>query len=279
MGSGHPRVWAVLTILAFPVVLLAGEIFGLSWAASFGLALLASFLILCLEGLIRKRSWLFEKPFEDLLSHPELSFRLIFFVGALLLILESALILIMATNENFTEQFVELTLHKQCYAGKSRTDSRLCAYLKKSEDGYIRQNFNLKDAEGLAMRNAAAEAWFPDEQLVSCAERIINRTAYCSAGYLHLSIVHCTAWEINANGSLEASKAVTRYAAAAITQNGVGMPAATYFSDNTNDENWKSAMGKSAQKYSDLFYSSPISHNLITALQAEALGRAQALLR
>lgn len=279
MTTGHPRVWAVLTILAFPIVLLAGEIFGFSWAVSFGLALLASFLILCLEGLTRKRSWLFEKPFEDLLGQPDLSLRLIVFVGALLLILESALILIIATNEDFTEQLVELTLYKQCYAEKSRADSRLCAYLKKSEDGFIRQNFNLKNSEGLAMRNAAAKAWFPDEQLVSCAERLINRTAYGYAGYLHLSIVHCTAWQINATGSLEASKAITRYAAAAITQNGVGMPTATYFSDDANDENWKSAMGKAAQKYADLFYSLPISQNLITALQAEALGRAQSLLR
>lgn len=129
-NNGHPEVWAVLTILTFPIVLVATDVLDFEGLWPFLLALSATFIVILLEALVRGKLWIFEKGFIDHISHPELPARIIIFVGATLLILETALIFSVATNRRFDKTLLGIVLRKSCSAKYDPSSAALCDFLQ-----------------------------------------------------------------------------------------------------------------------------------------------------
>lgn len=272
--EGHPYVWAFLTLVTFPVVLIATDMLGAEGVWPFAYAILATLAVLALEGLVRKRLWPFEPQFAECLGHPDTPVRIILFLGGFLLVLETALILLAATDPRVDASLVKLVMRKEC-AARTASAGSFCAYLsgERASDSRMKP----RDAISYAIRMHAAGAWFPDEPLVTCGRRSMDQAAEASAR--NVSIVHCTAWRVDADGVLKPKSSVTRFAAAALSKGEDGLFRVTGWSENTNDASWDMTLGDRAETARDVVRSFGVMPDLITILQAEALGRAQESLR
>ncbi len=114
--NNHPTLWAFLTIVTFPIVLISADILDVRGALPFIFAIVATLLILTLEVAVTRRLWMFEDKFINRIGDPEMHIRLLIFVGAMLLILESALILITATDRRMDPLLLQMIVNKQCSA-------------------------------------------------------------------------------------------------------------------------------------------------------------------
>ncbi len=123
----HSTLWAFLTIIAFPIVLISADILDVSGILPFIFAIVATLLILTLEVAITGRLWMFEDKFINRIGDPEMHIRLLIFVGAMLLILESALILLAATDRRIDPLLLQMIVNKQCSAPRGLDDGQsLC---------------------------------------------------------------------------------------------------------------------------------------------------------
>lgn len=132
-SQGHPRVWAALTLITFPVVLLTADALDVPGLWPFVYALLGTFLIFMLEALVRRRLWPFEMEFSTTFAHPETPYRILLLLGITLLILETVLIIGVATDRRFDDALVRLILHKQCdgYSGRDTQNApEICQLLR-----------------------------------------------------------------------------------------------------------------------------------------------------
>ncbi|MBI4138809.1 hypothetical protein HY479_01525 [Candidatus Uhrbacteria bacterium] len=128
--KGHPDVWAFLTIVTFPIVLVTADSLGIEGLWPFLVAALATAFVIVLEAAVRGRLWIFEKGFIDHISHPEMPARLVLVLGITLLILESALIFFVASDRRFDLSLLGLVARKQCAARAYEADAaRLCDLL------------------------------------------------------------------------------------------------------------------------------------------------------
>jgi hypothetical protein len=123
----HSSLWAFLTIITFPVVLVSADILDVRGILPFIFAIVATLFILTLEVAITGRLWMFEDKFINRIGDPEMHIRLLVFVGAFLLILESALILIAATNRRMDPLLLQMIVNKQCSAPRGLDEGQsLC---------------------------------------------------------------------------------------------------------------------------------------------------------
>jgi len=88
----HATAWAALTFTSFIVVYILAIMLGAWGIMPFVYGALALLSTLLLEALLRGRLWPFEPGFRESFGHPEISYRLLFFCSAFLLILETAII-------------------------------------------------------------------------------------------------------------------------------------------------------------------------------------------
>ncbi len=116
ISCGHPSIWAVLTLLAFPIVLVTTNMLGVQGLRPFWYALIATFVVLLLEALVRGRLWPFEDGFIESIGHPETPFRIFVFLGSLLLLIETVFIFSILTDKNLDQALVRLVAQKNCTA-------------------------------------------------------------------------------------------------------------------------------------------------------------------
>lgn len=92
-ASLHARVWASLTLAGFLVVYILSIVIGAGGVLPFvyGAAFLLS--ILLVEAGLRGRIWPFEDGFRERFDHPTLPFRLVLFSAALLLLIETLIMI------------------------------------------------------------------------------------------------------------------------------------------------------------------------------------------
>lgn len=275
---GHPGVWAALTILAFPVVLLATEVFGFRglWPIAYGL--LASLVVLALEACVRGRLWIFEDRFVERISHPATPGRLLIVCGATLLLLETALLFFIATDHRWDAVLLRLVQRHQCTNDASGGFSgQICRALQEID----RKPEALQtDVIGYAVRREAARRWFSSDALVTCAERRIDGAVNADQQQRYVGIVHCVQWMVErGTGQLEARSSMTKFIAFRGFFNQDGACEPLVWSEEPNAASWTEALGEIAERGRQRVHALAISPDFITLLQAEALGRAQELLK
>ncbi|MEK7655171.1 MAG: hypothetical protein AAB386_00610 [Patescibacteria group bacterium] len=132
--NNHPTLWAFLTILTFPIVLISADILDVRGALPFIFAIVATLLILTMEVAATGKLWMFEDKFINRIGDPEMHVRLLIFVGAMLLVFESALILLTATDRRMDPLLLQMIVNKQCSAPRGLDDEQnLCRDLLKDK--------------------------------------------------------------------------------------------------------------------------------------------------
>lgn len=274
--KGHPKVWAVISVIAFPVVLLAAQGLGapglwpIVWAAS------ATLLVLLCEVMARGRLWISEPNLAEFISHPETPIRLLIFSGAILLILETALIFLVATNRRMDDGLIGLVMRKQCSAEYDKTARSLCGYLQAPRDALGRILFQ-NDLAAYALRAETAKQWFANESLVTCAQRKIDQLATSEFDLYYAGLIHCAAWQIDQAGQLQVKTEKTGFAGIWLTKDANGFYAAGKWTDNPNSDQWSETLKSMAESAKTRIQSLSISSEFKQALRAETLKRARIL--
>jgi len=142
---GHPAVWAFLTIVSFPIVLMASDALGARGLWPFAYAILATLAVLILELLVRGGLWPFEKGFVEHIGHPDTPIRILIFIGATLLVLETALIFTVATDRRIDPELVRFVAEKQCSAHPDQLIQGLCGMFRNENDESARSTITQGD--------------------------------------------------------------------------------------------------------------------------------------
>jgi hypothetical protein len=278
--NGHPEVWAFLTIITFPIVLIASELLGAGGWWPFLYAILATFSVLVLEAIVRGRLWPFEKGFVNHIGHPETPFRILVFLGATLLILQTVLIVGAATDPRFDAPLLGLIIKKECALRTFYPVSEsICRFLTESRPD-MNVGVRPTDLSEHAMLAYAAKTWFPDGELVTCAARTMLRRADADGnGMRELDLVHCSDWMIDADNTLRAKKSRTGYAAAKLFKQQTGFYFVASWSEDAQSETWMTTLGDIATVCRERVESLGILPDLVTVLQKETLSKAQMMLK
>lgn len=277
--NGHPEVWAFLTIITFPIVLIATDLLGAEGLWPFGFALLGTFSILVLEAVVRGRLWPFEEGFIDRIGHPDTPLRILIFLGATLLILETTLIFAVSTDRRFDPALIGFITDKECAARQDPISNQLCLWLNQplmARSATI-QKGSLMD---YAVRRYAAQAWFPDEALVTCTERNVQRATDSSTGVERVVyLVHCASWKLDGAGELKQKSKNTTFVGSTLQPADDGGYRVVAWTEDPNSEEWKTTLGPIADGSRDRVLGLAILPEFEAALQEEALQRAQTLLQ
>jgi hypothetical protein len=119
--------WAFTTVIAFPVAMLAASAMGIGEAGAFGWGVLASCGALLANTLAEERLWMFDEKWSQRFDHPDFSFRLALVTGALLLILESA-VLVMLFTGGVERNMLGLVFDRHCHPASAEY-AEFCAVL------------------------------------------------------------------------------------------------------------------------------------------------------
>lgn len=268
-------MWAFLTLATFPVVLIAMDMLGLRGIWPFAYATVATLIVLALEGTIRGKLWPFEPIFAEFLGHPDTPIRIILFLGAVLLVLETSLIAIFALDRRTDLALIGLVARKQCAAWQDPASSSLCRRLEAEERPVATMK---EDSLAFALRTRAAEEWYPTGTLATCAVR--QAQAWIDgAAKRTVALTHCTSWTLDGEGNLAPKSAMTKYVAASASTGDDGLPRIAGWSDDFNEPGWDQTLGDQAETGRNLVRSTSILPNLVEMLQAEARMRAMESLK
>ena len=130
----HPRsehFWAFTTILIFPIALLGGLTFGFSSIESFGLGVFATLAALVANAICERRLWMFHPGWQERFESSDFTFRLAIVTGAILLIVQSSLLVFIFTEPSFDRSMLRLVFDRQCAEPKLGFDE-FCKGLEKA---------------------------------------------------------------------------------------------------------------------------------------------------
>jgi hypothetical protein len=105
--------WAFLTLTAFPVALLGTSALGFSQLSAFFWGLLASTAALMANSITEGRLWMFDPKWQERFERPDFSFRLAVTTGTILLLLESA-VLVMLFSGNVERNLMGVVFQRSC---------------------------------------------------------------------------------------------------------------------------------------------------------------------
>jgi hypothetical protein len=113
-----PDFWAFTTILIFPIAMLGALSFGFSSTSAFFFGIYASLGALVANALVEKRLWMFHHKWQNRLEAPDFSFRLAIVTGAILLIVQTSLLVFIFTEPSFDRSMLRLVFDRQCADAK-----------------------------------------------------------------------------------------------------------------------------------------------------------------
>jgi hypothetical protein len=119
--------WAFTTVLAFPVAMLAAGAFGFGEFGSFLWGMAGSCAALIANTMTEERLWMFDEKWSARFDQPDFSFRLAIITGAMLLILESAVLVLLFTG-GAERNMLGIVFTRHCEPA-SAEDQDFCAML------------------------------------------------------------------------------------------------------------------------------------------------------
>lgn len=276
MTKGHPNVWAFLTLIAFPIVLLSTDVLGATGIWPFVLAMGATLLILLLEAIVRGKIWPFEPGYAEHLGHPDLPMRLVLFMAGCLFVLQTAFFIAVSVNPNFDESIMAFIQQRQCLRSNA-SSLPFCA--KKIQTIATLPSSAHVDPIGFAIRTQAAKLWFPSGQLVTCAQRIVATSPVMNNGRRVVSIVECTNWKVSEDGVLTKQTSIIRFVGVQLLNDATHLLRVVAWADDYTNPNWNSVLGDIAETSRMTAQTLSIYPEFSTVLEAESLGRAQAIVQ
>lgn len=107
--------WAFLTIAAFPFAMLIASSYGATPLNAFLYGMYGSLAILVANFVTCGKLWMFAPHWQRRFDHPEFSYRLAVISGAILLLLETALIVFLFTDSSLDKSLLSMIVNRQCY--------------------------------------------------------------------------------------------------------------------------------------------------------------------
>lgn len=269
--NGHPEIWAVLTIITFPIVLIASEFLDVGQWWSFIYALIATFCVLVLEAIVRGRLWPFEHGFINSIGHPETPFRIMVFLGATLLILETIAIVGAVTDPRFDEGLISLVLQKQCAIRRvSKTGDTICRILTEPMR-VVSSTVHTSHLADHAITSHAAAIWSRPEGITTCAIRSLVRSVdEKTADVREAAVVQCSTWEVTKDMTLTATHTQRKFVAARVEKGTDGLYTVSRWSEDPTNPSWESALGDIAESCRDRVNALSILPEFISSLQEES---------
>lgn len=114
MSHKSSMFWAVMTVLAFPLGLLAATRVTASDAKAFIAGVLACIAVLFANAAADKRLWMFHPRWRTLFDHPEFSYRLAVLCGALLLIVQTLFLVFVLFGATSTPSLLHIVQKREC---------------------------------------------------------------------------------------------------------------------------------------------------------------------
>ena len=102
------------SLIPLPLCLFILPTLGFSALTSFALGLVLTACVLLLNAGVESRVWMMHEEWHHIFSRPDASLRLALFAGALLLIVESAVLVYLLTSPGIDEALLGLILGRQC---------------------------------------------------------------------------------------------------------------------------------------------------------------------
>ncbi|MCC6563913.1 hypothetical protein IT087_03390 [Candidatus Uhrbacteria bacterium] len=99
--------------MAFPIAVLASTWAGVSHLEAFFWGMASSIAALFANAMMEKRLWMFDPKWQNRFEQPDFSFRLAIVTGAILLILESA-VLVLLFSGNVERNLMGIVFERQC---------------------------------------------------------------------------------------------------------------------------------------------------------------------
>jgi len=112
-----PNFWACVTILIFPVAMLGALSLGYSSASAFLLGMYSTIAALVANVVVEKHLWMFHPRWQAILENPEFSYKLAIVTGAILLVLQTTLLVFIFTEPSFDRSVLRLVFDRQCSEG------------------------------------------------------------------------------------------------------------------------------------------------------------------
>lgn len=182
-------MWAVLTVISFPIVSLSMSWLGADPFISFLLGAAASLLVLLLEGAVRGRWWISEPAVTVILGDSAFGLRLLILSGIVVLLFQSFVLTGFVTNGAFDGNVVNFILRRECAPPTNALFIRLCRAAEIPTAGLD------TDLSGAAVREAAEKRFFAGG-LITCAERPLA-IKFGPQTFVRGSFVRCDRWVIS----------------------------------------------------------------------------------
>lgn len=122
--------WAFLTIMAFPIAVLATTAMGVPHLQAFFWGMLSSVAALFANSMVERRLWMFDPKWKEKFERPDFSFRLAVTTGAILLLLESAA-LVMLFSGNVERNLMGIVFERSCRHADTQ-QVELCSVLSRA---------------------------------------------------------------------------------------------------------------------------------------------------
>ncbi len=114
MSKKSASFWAVMTVVAFPVgILAAGSANASSWQ-SFVTGIGACLAVLFANAAADRRLWMFHPEWKAKFDHPEFSYRLAIFSGAMLLIIQTIFLVFVLFGATGNRAMLKLVFEREC---------------------------------------------------------------------------------------------------------------------------------------------------------------------
>lgn len=116
MSKKSTTFWAVLTIIAFPIGLLAAGAANASSLQAFITGVIACFAVLFANAAADGRLWMFHPSWKERFDHPEFSYRLAIFSGAVLLMIQTIFLVFVLFGSTGNKAMLMLVFERECMA-------------------------------------------------------------------------------------------------------------------------------------------------------------------
>lgn len=103
-----------MTVSAFPLGMLCAMSIGASTITVFGWGILATLAVLTANALSEGQLWMFAPEWRERFEHPEFSFRLAVVSGAILLIMQTTVLVMIFMDGGLDRGMLRLVFERQC---------------------------------------------------------------------------------------------------------------------------------------------------------------------
>lgn len=192
----HVELWASLTILSFPIIATSSILLGFNAFVGFFSGAVACILVIALEALTTGKVWIADTRVTSWLGHPTFGFRLTAFVGVVMLLFETYILVGFLANPALDAGMLNFILNRECIGKPAQWSAPYCT--TRLHNQIATQHI---DPVMAAIRDDAAKRLFPSSSLVSCAAHSVAFHGGVE-NTMRVALIRCDSWYFDA-GSRE----------------------------------------------------------------------------